>query len=268
VPWSTRQRVAASLAAAFAAVSLSACGQDDAGADATTPPYTPSASITSAGPETPVLTLQAEGLSGALATGTVVPDTSGRDHDGVVRTSSDAVTLTATTIEGEAAIQFPAPCRKGTCPKAVIEVASSIDLIPGVFDFAWGGRVLLTPAQTSEGSNILQKGFANGGGAEWKLQVDGAKGNPSCTLVGRGDSVKHLATSKVSVADGRWHDITCQRIGEEMTVEVDGVRTGKARVPADLVVSPEGDVRVGGKNVKDDNDQFFGAVATVFARRP
>lgn len=229
--------------------------------------------ITSPSPTQPelrttVLDLRADGLTGALPAGSVVIDKSGRGHDGVVMTSGKAVALQATKIADESAIQFPRRCSKRTCPKAVIEVPSSIDLIPGVLDFAWGARVFLKANQTTEGSNILQKGFANGGGAEWKLQVDGAKGHPSCTLVGRGDSVKHLATSRVTIADGKWHEVVCQRIGERLTIEVDGVVRGEAKVAADLVVSPEGDVRVGGKNVKEENDQYSGAIATVFVRRP
>lgn len=216
---------------------------------------------------TTVLDLRAEGLTGPLPAGTVIPDTSGRDHDGLVMTSSKPVALQATQIADEAAIQFPKRCTRGTCAKAVIEVPSSIDLIPGVLDFAWGARVFLKANQTSEGSNILQKGFASGGGAEWKLQVDGVKGHPSCTLVGRGDSVKHLATSRVTIADGKWHDVVCQRMGETLTIEVDGVVRGETKVAADLVVSPQGDVRVGGKNVKEDNDQYSGAISAVFVRR-
>jgi hypothetical protein len=51
----------------------------------------------------------------------------------------------------------------------------------------------------------VQKGYAAGPGGEWKLQVDGYAGRPSCVLVGAGSPVIHLAVAGRSVADGRWH---------------------------------------------------------------
>ncbi len=174
--------------------------------------------------------------------------------------------LTAATVAGEPAVVFPRPCdAHGPCPKAVLEVPGSDDLSPGTGDWAWGARLLLRPDETSKGSNVLQRGFSVGGGGQWKLQVDGAAGHPSCTAVGLRGSAVHVVVADRGVADGRWHDVTCTRSGDSLTVAVDGTDAGRVALPAGLDVSPEGPVRLGGKNVKQDNDQLFGALARAWA---
>jgi hypothetical protein len=254
---------------------LTGCGGEPDGQPATASP-TPATSTT---PPRPldlreelnlVLTLDFALPPGPLTDGTVVPDVSGGGRDGVVRLSDAAepvVTAAADADAGSTVVRFPAPCEPGAgtvCPRGIVEVPGDPVFVPGTTDFGYGARVLMTPAETSKGANVVQKGFSVGGGGQWKLQVDGVQGTPSCVLVGGGQTDINALTADVGVADGRWHDVSCLRDGDTLIIAVDGVENGTATLPAGLVVTPGGPVRVGGKNVKPDNDQFFGAVDDVF----
>jgi Concanavalin A-like lectin/glucanases superfamily len=165
------------------------------------------------------------------------------------------------------AIAFPAPCpasREKTCPKEIIEVYPATSLAPGSDEFEWGASVRLEKAETAKGSNIIQKGFSLGGGSQWKLQVDGAAGQPSCVVVGLNDTEIHEVLSDVTVADGAWHDVVCRRSADELVVTVDGAKKKSVLIPKDLTVAPTGPVRIGGKDLKPDNDQYFGTVDDVY----
>jgi hypothetical protein len=213
------------------------------------------------------LHLTFESVDGPLTDSATVTDESGNGNDGVVRTeNADGPALTAGPVDGEAhAVTFTSPCDDGAaCPKVVIEVPDAAAFRPGDGPLRWGARVLLAPSQTSKGSNIVQKGFSTGGGSQWKLQVDGTEGLPTCTVVGLGSDEIHVAKSARTVADSQWHDVTCVRGATSLEIIVDGVTEGSAPLPGGLEIAPEGPVRIGGKNVKPDNDQFFGGLAAVF----
>ena len=156
------------------------------------------------------------------------------------------------------AVRFPSGC----C--AVLETRSSPELNPGRAAFRFGATVRLTRAQTSPGSNVVQKGYASGPGGEWKLQVDGYAGQPSCVLVGAGSPAIHVALAGRSVADGRWHQLTCLRAGGELSISVDGTVAATTAIPADLAVDNGLPVRIGGKGAGRGNDQFHGEVDDVF----
>jgi hypothetical protein len=57
--------------------------------------------------------------------------------------------------------------------------------------------------------------------------------------------------------------VTCTRIGGRFSINVDG-RAVSRSVPAGLSISNNQPLRVGGKNVGPNNDQFAGRVDNVF----
>jgi hypothetical protein len=158
------------------------------------------------------------------------------------------------------ALQFPAKCTGATCPRLVLRGESAPDLNPGTQPIRYGAGVLLSPAETSSGENILQKGYSTGGG-QYKLQVDGVSGKPSC---GFGDDTVHLARSRVSVADGNWHSLECRRTGPTLSILVDGVLQTSVPVPATLGVDTTSPLTIGGKGAGADNDQFHGTLDDVW----
>jgi hypothetical protein len=162
------------------------------------------------------------------------------------------------------AVRFPPPCAEygdRTCPRVILETPFAAN--PGARPLRYGAAVRLAPSETSEGENVLQKGFSHGH-SQFKLQIDGAGGQPSCVLVGTASRQIHAAIASVSVADGQWHTIECSRAGSSLTITVDGAVAGQARVPASLSIVNNDPLRIGGKGISANNDQFHGALDDVF----
>jgi hypothetical protein len=189
-------------------------------------------------------------------------DVSGHGHDlsPVARHGGDFRTVE----HGDgSALVFPPPCHDEPCPRIALRAAPATDLDPGTRPIRWGASVRLAADQTTKGENVVQKGYS-ARGSQYKLQIDGLPGHPSCVLVDDKRPRIHVAESGVSVADGRWHTLECRRSGTSLLVLVDGVRRGVATVPADLAVRNRIPLSVGGKGSFTDNDQFQGALDDVW----
>ena len=115
----------------------------------------------------------------------------------------------------------------------------SITLDPA---FDWRG-VTVVDHRDIPGENVVQKGYATSPGGEWKLQVDGYAGRPSCVLVGAGAATRYVALAGGSVADGQWHQLTCRRTGTALSIAVDGTVAGVRSVPAALAGPAPGEER-------------------------
>ncbi|GIG58063.1 hypothetical protein Lfu02_24350 [Longispora fulva] len=192
--------------------------------------------------------------------GLTLKDASGHGHDLSTHTArGGAITLLR---DGDRPrLRFPAPCT-GSCPHAILEGGTvAEDLNPGARRIRFGATLRMSPDETTEGSNVLQKGYSLEG-SQYKLQVDGFEGHPSCVLVGSGPI--WLVYSRVGVADSRWHDVLCERDGGELTISVDGAVTGRIDVPEHLSVTNDEPLRLGGKGTSANNDQFSGELAAAF----
>lgn len=165
---------------------------------------------------------------------------------------------------GGLAVRFPPPCaqyRDPTCPRVILETSFAAN--PGTGPLRYGATVRLAARETSDGENVLQKGFSHGH-SQFKLQIDGTGGQPSCVLVGTFSRRIHAVTAAVSVADGQWHTVECVRSGTSLSVLVDGAASGQTTVPAGLSIVNSDPLRIGGKGLSPNNDQFHGALDDVF----
>jgi hypothetical protein len=192
-------------------------------------------------------------------------DESGHGHALTTHAVRGGATLAVAHGTGRA-LRFPRHCSGRKCPRIVLQTASTDELNPGAAPFRYGATVLLPKRQTTRGQNVLQKGYSHAGG-QYKLQVDGKAGRPSCILVGTGRHVIHQARSATSVADGAWHSIECRRAGAVLTVVVDGVVRGTAVIPATLSVANGAPLSIGGKGAYADNDQFQGTLDDLWITR-
>ncbi|HEU4422821.1 MAG TPA: LamG-like jellyroll fold domain-containing protein [Pilimelia sp.] len=172
-------------------------------------------------------------------------------------------TITFVRRGGGRAVQFPPRCtgEPATCPRAILETTQGDLLNPGTRPLRYGASVLMTEADTGAGANVVQKGYSTDGGSQFKLQIDGKAGRPSCVLASGQDIYRLVAP--ISVADGRWHTITCARNGGVLSVDVDG-RTFSRRVPATLSIVNRQPLRIGGKGTAPNNDQYAGRIDDVF----
>jgi hypothetical protein len=194
-------------------------------------------------------------------------ETAGPDRPALTLRSAQGGQLTGVPHGAGTAVEFPAPCPQygaADCPRVVLE-APGAGLNPGGQSLRWGATVLLAADRTAPGSNILQKGYSTRGGGQFKLQVDGVAGVPSCVLVDAAqNSPIHVVKASASIADGRWHTVACTRAGTSLSVFIDGVQRGVTSVPAGLSVDNDDTLRIGGKGTSPNNDQFSGALDDVF----
>ncbi len=228
-------------------------------ASATTGPGSGPESAPAPGPSTATMALYAfNGRAGSIFAG------SGRGHP--LRVISGHGGAVRTVVHGQGtALAFPARCTQRVCPHVALQARHSPELNPGTRNIAYGADVLLEPGQTSKGQNVVQKGYS-ATSSQWKLQIDGTAGRPSCVLVDDRRLTIRMATSSVGVADGRWHGVSCHRIRNTLTVYVDGVARGRTAVPARLSVTNNRPLSIGGKGAFADNDQFNGALDNVWVR--
>jgi hypothetical protein len=163
------------------------------------------------------------------------------------------------------ALAYPNRCRlarERDCPRAILEGARDDSLNPGRRPLRYGASVRMTHADLADGANVLQKGYSVGGKGQFKLQVDHLLGNPSCVLT-YGERI-YKAEPSVDIADGKWHELVCERASQKLTVSVDGVEKARLPIPARLSIANPSPLRIGGKGTADGNDQFAGEIDNVF----
>jgi hypothetical protein len=68
----------------------------------------------------------------------------------------------------------------------------------------------------------------------------------------------------VTVADGRWHALACTRTSTNLSISVDGAPRGRVPVPADVSIVNSEPLRIVGKNLSSNNDQYAGRLDDVF----
>lgn len=209
----------------------------------------------------PAVTIARYGFNGRSGS---ILDESGNGHTLAVVASHGGSARPVVHGQGFA-LAFPAKCVTKNCPHIALQSPTSADLNPGTREIAYGADVLLDPDQTSKGQNIVQKGYSKTS-SQWKLQVDGVAGQPSCVLVDDKRPTIRIARSSVTVADSRWHSVQCHRMGATLAIYVDGVPRGSTTVPAKLSVSNNRPLSIGAKGAFDDNDQFNGALDNVWVQ--
>jgi hypothetical protein len=186
----------------------------------------------------------------------------GSGHGHLLRTvtrNGGAIKLTAHGA-GQS-LTFPPKCTGVACPRLVLQAADTPDLNPGARPFRYGAGVLLSPAETASGENVLQKGFSTGGG-QYKLQVDGASGKPSCGV--GSDGSQYIVRGRISIADGTWHTVECRRTGPNLAILVDDALQASTAIPATLPVDTPQPFSIGGKGTGENNDQFHGSLDDIW----
>ncbi|MEV0132738.1 laminin G domain-containing protein [Dactylosporangium sp. NPDC050688] len=201
----------------------------------------------------------------AASNGATVADDSGHGHTLTSSAGHGGKVRLAERLTGRAA-DFPARCAGAKCPHAVLQTPDAPELNPGTGPIRYGATVRLTKKETGSGQNIVQKGYS-ASGSQYKLQIDGAAGRPSCVFADAAVRAIHVALSDVSVSDGAWHRLECRRAGTSLTLLVDDAVHGTTTLPAELSVVNTVPLSIGGKGNGRDNDQFHGTLDDVWIAR-
>jgi hypothetical protein len=192
-----------------------------------------------------------------LKRGSIVRDDSGHRHGGRVLTRAGGG-LRAVPGLSRRGVGFPVHC----CGRAIVQVADGKGLDPRRRMFVFGAAVKLGRAQARAASNVVQKGFFHQPGGQYKLQLL-AGGIPSCVVYGGRGRV--TVKAHASVADRRWHRLSCLRTPTRVQLRVDGKAVAGSKGVAGFVGNAA-PVRIGGKKVTPGNKQYRGALDNVFLR--
>lgn len=137
------------------------------------------------------------------------------------------------------------------------EVPDDPRLDPGTRDFA----VTVRLRTTQHTGNIVQKGQARTTGGYFKMET--TNGRAYCVFRGSGGTV--AVGSGVDVTDGAWHFISCERVGNTVTMSVDWRVTSRKNGATGRIDNDE-PLTIGGKphcNQKSVDCDYFAGVLDV-----
>ncbi|MFU8876406.1 PKD domain-containing protein [Micromonospora sp. SL4-19] len=185
---------------------------------------------------------------------TVLKDSSGNGRNGTI----GAEVVTGALYAGSTGHRFAThlPSDKEYVPGHVDLVPHSTDFNPDAGDFSFTIRYRTTYSF----GNILQKGQGATAGGYWKFEAPG--GRPTCLFRG-GDGASRTGYTDVSISDGQWHTVTCNRTSTYVEMYVDGVRTSRLTGPTGTIAN-DWQLSIGGKSscdgVKVTCDYFAGDI--------
>jgi Concanavalin A-like lectin/glucanases superfamily len=139
--------------------------------------------------------------------GTTAFDSSGQGHNGAI---SGPVAL---GVPGEVNTAY------SFVPKSAIIVPDAPDLRPGTANITISYWLNATTAPSTGDYDMFVKGEAGSSGGQIKLEVQ-PNGQASCMF--RGSAGSKQLQAGPNVIDGHWHEVICQRIGNQIIETVDG----------------------------------------------
>ena len=139
--------------------------------------------------------------------GTTAFDSSGQRHNGAI---SGPVTL---GVSGELNTAY------SFVPKSTVIVPDAPDLRPETANITVSYWLKATTPPSTGDYDMFVKGEAGSSGGQIKLEVQ-PNGQASCMF--RGSAGSRQLQAGPDVIDGQWHQVICQRIGDQIIETVDG----------------------------------------------
>ena len=155
-------------------------------------------------------------------TGTTAFDSSGQGHNGAI---SGPVTL---GVPGERNTAY------SFVPKSAIIVPDAPDLRPGTADITVSYWLNATTPPSSGDYDMFVKGEAGSNGGQIKLEVQ-QNGQASCMF--RGSVGSRQLQAGPNVIDGHWHQVICQRVGNQIVETVDGETHSLTKATGSITVT-------------------------------
>jgi hypothetical protein len=154
--------------------------------------------------------------------GTTAHDSSGNGHDGAI---NGPVTL---GVPGEVNTAY------SFIPKSYVIVPDASDLRPGTANITISYWMKATIAPSTGDYDMFVKGEAGSSGGQIKLEVQ-PNGQASCMF--RGSAGSKQLQAGPNVIDGHWHEVICQRIGNQIIETVDGETHSLTKATGSITVT-------------------------------
>jgi hypothetical protein len=142
---------------------------------------------------------------------------------------------------------------------SVVRVPHAADLNPGRSTFSFGAWVNFTTLPPPQTWDIVRKGISGDGGY-YKLELFTGNGGARARCYFRDDDGSSKSVVKGSgLSDGRWHQLTCTRTADRVTITVDG-SSNSNDVSLDNIANSS-DITIGAKPT--GGDAFRGRIDEV-----
>lgn len=157
----------------------------------------------------------------------------------------------------------------GTDSRVVVPDSNVLD--PGTANFSFGVTLQMAQAPAvGETYDVLRKGLTTTTGGDYKLEVANVNGLALARCVVKdAQKVPAIVRAGTSLADNARHDVTCSRVGNSVTIAVDGVTKGTKTVTTLGSVSNTANLAVGAKaedSAKTGFDWYLGKVFDAWVR--
>jgi hypothetical protein len=126
---------------------------------------------------------------------------------------------------------------------SIVRVPSAPDLNPGTSDISFGASVNFTTLPPPETWDVVRKGISGDGGGYYKLELFTGNGGARARCYFRDESGTSKSVVKGSgLSDGKWHQLTCTKTDDHVTITVDGagnsnaVRLGRIANDAEVTI--------------------------------
>lgn len=104
-----------------------------------------------------------------------------------------------------------------------VQVSDSESLDPGPGDFGVTVHLRVSRPPGIDSYDVIRKGISTG--QYWKLEIH-PNGRPHCVFAGSKGTVaiggREARAGTPSVSDGRWHEVTCEKLADKVVLTIDG----------------------------------------------
>jgi hypothetical protein len=144
-----------------------------------------------------------------------------------------------------------------------VTVPSSGDFSPGTGNFkvTMSVRFGAVPSAAVADYDLLRRGLSSTSGGSYKVEIL-RNGRAFCDYRGSSGEVK--VSNGPNLADNRWHQITCARVGDSVVLTVDGASwSAGGRIGS---IANSATLYIGAKD-SSGNDQYTGLMDSVSVSR-
>ena len=157
----------------------------------------------------------------------------------------------------------------GTDSRVIVPESNVLD--PRGADFSFGVTLQMSQApEIGETYDVLRKGLTTTTGGDYKLEIANVNGLAlGRCIVKDAQKVAAITRAATSLADGAAHDVTCSRVGNSVTISVDGVVKAKKTVTLLGTVSNAASLAIGAKaedSPKTGFDWYLGKIHDAWVR--